>query len=238
MLVGAGGSGTIFFQGCNLGCAFCQNYDISAGSGGLEVTPEDLVGIMLELQERRCANINLVTPTHVVPQVMEALLAARDAGLQLPVVYNCGGYESVEMLKLLDGIIDIYMPDFKWGNSDAGLKYCSAPNYVEVATAAVVEMFRQVGPLHVVDGLAVRGLMVRHLVLPMDLGDSERVIDIVAEVAPGCGINVMGQYRPCYRADEYPELLLLPDPGEVERLRKYAMSKGLRRTDQAESPTA
>ena len=233
VLVGKGGSGTIFFQGCNLGCVFCQNYGISTGSGGTEVSAERLAGLMLDLQERGCANINLVTPTHYAPQIMEALALARSGGPMLPVVYNCGGYESVEMLHLLDEFIDIYMPDFKWGSSEAGMKYCSAPDYTEVATAALTEMVRQVGPLQLADGLAVAGVIVRHLVMPMDLSGSRPAIDIIAEVAPGCGINIMAQYRPCYRADEFPELLLLPEPDEIERLRNYAASKGLRRLDEA-----
>ena len=233
VLVGRGGSGTIFFQGCSLGCVFCQNYDISAESGGVEVTAEQLAKLMLDLQIRGCSNINFVTPTPFAPQMMEAVFCARRQGLRLPIIYNCGGYESVEMLKQLEGCVDVYMPDFKWGSPEAGLKYSQAEHYPEIAAAVVAEMFRQVGPLQTAAGLADRGVMVRHLVMPMDLADSEQVVRMVAEVAPGCGINVMGQYRPCHHADQFPELLLLPKPADIDRLRKYAGSLGLQRLDGA-----
>lgn len=230
VLVGPGGSGTIFFQGCNLDCVFCQNYDLSHESGGTAVHAERLSRIMLDLQGRHCSNINFVTPTHVVPQVLEATARARDSGLRLPIVYNCGGYESVDTLALLEGRVDVYMPDFKWGNSLAGRKYSGVPDYTETATAALAEMYRQVGPLEANDrGLAVRGVMVRHLVMPMDLADSRKVIEIVAETAPASAINVMGQYRPCYRAHEFPELLLLPKRDDIRQLREYAAAQGLHR---------
>ncbi|OPX21846.1 MAG: radical SAM protein [Planctomycetales bacterium 4484_123] len=232
VLVGAGGSGTIFFQCCNLDCVFCQNYDISHFPGGTEVSAEELAGLMTALARRGCSNINLVSPTHVAPQVLEAVVAARSKGLRLPVVYNCGGYEAVDMLALLDGHIDVYMPDFKYASAEAGRKYSGVPDYPAVAEAALAEMYRQVGPLELDDrGLAVRGVMVRHLVMPMDLAGGREVIDIVARVAPGAGMNVMGQYRPCYRADEFPELLRLPDPAEIARLRRWAAECGLRRLD-------
>ena len=187
---------------------------------------------MTALARRGCSNINLVSPTHVAPQVLEAVVAARSKGLRLPVVYNCGGYEAVDMLALLDGHIDVYMPDFKYASAEAGRKYSGVPDYPAVAEAALAEMYRQVGPLELDDrGLAVRGVMVRHLVMPMDLAGGREVIDIVARVAPGAGMNVMGQYRPCYRADEFPELLRLPDPAEIARLRRWAAECGLRRLD-------
>ncbi len=233
VLVGTGGSGTIFFQGCNLDCVFCQNYDISHEDGGIEVSCEQLARLMLDLQRRRCSNVNFVTPTHVAPQLMQAVARARQEGLRLPVVYNCGGYESVEMLRLLSGFVQVYMPDFKWGEARAARKYSGPGDYPEVARAALAEMYAQVGPLEVnASGLAVRGVMVRHLVLPMDLTESEKVIDAVAEIAPGAGINVMGQYRPCYRASEFPELLLLPRRSEIHRLRRCAAARGLRRLDE------
>jgi len=198
----------------------------------VEVSAERLARVMLGLQGRHCANINLVTPTHVAPQVLEAIVLARGGGLRLPVVYNCGGYESAEMLALLDGYVDIYMPDFKWGSSLPGRKYSGIPDYTEAARSALEEMYRQVGPLEADGaGLAVRGVMVRHLVMPMDLGDSQKAIETVAQTAPGCGINVMGQYRPSYRADEFPELLLLPKRQEIRRLREFAASRGLNRLD-------
>ena len=233
VLVGSGGSGAIFFQGCNLRCVFCQNYDISANpAGGTEAAPDQISRIMLRLQRSGCGNINLVTPTHVAPQCLEAIALARRDGLKLPVVYNCGGYESVEMLRLLEGAVEIYMPDFKYASAEPGRKYSAAEDYPTVARAALAEMYRQVGPLQVnADGLARRGVMVRHLVLPMDLAQSRKVLDLVAETAPGCGLNVMGQYRPCYRAGEFPELLLQPAGKEIARLREYAARLGLRRLD-------
>ena len=232
VLVGRGGSGTIFFQCCNLDCVFCQNWDISHRQGGVEVSAERLGQLMLELQQSGCGNINLVSPTHVAPQIMEAISAARAEGLSLPIVYNCGGYESVEMLALLAGFIDIYMPDFKYAGAEAAKRYSGVDDYPRVARLALAEMYRQVGALQVDKlGLAVRGVLVRHLVMPADLADSERVIDIVSEVAPGSGINVMGQYRPCYRASEFPQLRGRPPMAEVQRLYEYALAHGLVRTD-------
>ncbi len=234
VLVGTGGSGTIFFQGCNLDCVFCQNYDISHEDGGIEVSCDQLARLMLDLQRRRCTNINFVTPTHVAPQLMHAVARARQDGLRLPIVYNCGGYESVEMLRLLRGFVQVYMPDFKWGDARAARKYSGPGDYPQVARAALAEMYAQVGPLQLNDsGLAVRGVMVRHLVMPMDLAESDTVIDAVAQTAPGAGINVMGQYRPCFRASEFPELLLLPRRSEIRRLRLCAAARGLRRLDDA-----
>jgi len=232
VLVGPGGSGTIFFQGCNLDCAYCQNYEISHGPDGEEMPPAALAELMLDLQRRGCSNVNFVTPTHVAPQVLEAITIARDRGLALPTVYNCGGYESLEMIALLAGAIDIYMPDFKYASAEAGLKYSAVPDYPLVARTAMEEMYRQVGPLRLDNNsLATGGVMVRHLVLPMDLAESDKVIDTVAEAAPRAGMNVMGQYRPSWRADEFPELLSLPHPAEVRRLRLYAASRGLQRLD-------
>ncbi|HUS47444.1 MAG TPA: radical SAM protein [Phycisphaerae bacterium] len=227
-LVGAGGSGTIFLAGCNLHCAFCQNFDISQDAAGRKVTPAQLAAIALGLQARGCENVNFVTPTHVAHAVAEAIRIARGRGLNVPIVYNCGGYESVEMLGLLAGLVEIYMPDFKYADAAAAAKYSDAKDYPAVATAALAEMYRQVGPLALDDrGVAARGLLVRHLVLPGDLAGSEKVIDIVAATAPGCTINVMAQYRPAYRAAEFPELMSRPSPAEIARLREHAGQKGL-----------
>ena len=232
MLVGGGGSGTIFFEGCNLGCVFCQNFDISRGRGGPEVSAEQLAQLMLVQQRRGCSNVNLVTPTHVAAQILAAIELARSDGLTVPVVYNCGGYESVEMLALLAGYVDIYMPDVKYADPEAARKYSDAADYPQIVRAALGEMHRQVGPLSLDErGLARRGVMVRHLVMPDDLAGSAEVIDMVAKTAPGCGMNVMGQYRPCYRASEFPQLLQRPSGGEVQRLRQYASEKGLCRTE-------
>ncbi len=202
------GSGTIFFSWCNLRCVFCQNWDISQRGVGQEVEAEDIARMMLALQAHGCHNINFVTPSHVVAQILEALVIAADEGLQLPLVYNTGGYDSPEALELLDGVIDIYMPDMKYGDSEAAHRYSHVRDYWEVNRAAVKEMHRQVGDL-VVDsqGVALRGLLVRHLVLPEDLANTERVLAFLAEeISPDTYLNLMDQYHPSHRADRVPEL--------------------------------
>jgi putative pyruvate formate lyase activating enzyme len=228
VLVGKGGSGAIFFEGCNLHCVYCQNCLISRGNKGAEMDAARLAGLMCELEASGCVNVNLVTPTHFAPQILEAILIARGRGLKVPIVYNCGGYELVEMLSLLDGHIQIYMPDFKYASAEAGQKYSKAIDYPGVARSALAEMYRQVGPLKVnKQGLATSGVLVRHLVLPMDAGDVDKVVDVVAQIAPGCGINIMGQYRPAFHAADFPELLVLPGPEKVPRARKRAEKAGL-----------
>lgn len=233
VLTGRGGSGTIFLEGCNLGCVYCQNCEISTGhSGSAEINASQLARLMIQLQRNRVSNINFVSPTHVAPMVLEAIIIARRLGLELPIVYNCGGYESVEMLALLAGHVDVYLPDFKYSCGDTARRYSGVADYPAVAEAALAEMFRQVGPLKIApSGLAVGGVLVRHLVLPADMAGSREVIDIVARTAPGVGINIMAQYRPAYRAAEFPELLLLPEPAKIEELRKYAQKQGLVRMD-------
>jgi len=229
-LVGSNGSGTIFLCGCNLRCAFCQNYNISHRENGREVDTEGLVHAMLRLQQAGCHNINFVTPAHYAPQLMEAVHAAREAGLRVPLVYNCGGYESLDMLCLLEGFVEIYMPDFKFASVDTAERYCHAPDYAEVAKAAFKEMQRQVGDLEIdEDGIATRGLLIRHLVMPGGLEDSKRVIDFVAdEVSPGAYINVMEQYRPCGEVYRHPEINRPLQPEEFRRAFDYAASRGLR----------
>jgi putative pyruvate formate lyase activating enzyme len=202
------GSGTIFFSWCNLRCVFCQNWDISQKGIGREVEPEALADMMLELQSLGCHNINLVSPSHVVAQIVAALATAAARGLHLPLVYNTGGYDSIEALRLLDGIVDIYMPDMKYGDSALARRYSKVRDYVAVNRAAVQEMHRQVGDL-VIDesGIAQRGLLVRHLVLPGGIAGTEEVLAfLAAEVSRDTYVNLMDQYRPCYRADEYPEI--------------------------------
>ncbi len=206
-LVGKYGSGTIFLSSCNLLCIFCQNYEISHLKEGVEVEPSQMAAMMLELSRNGCHNINFVTPTHVVPQILEALLLAAKDGLMLPLVYNCSGYEQVETLKLLDGIIDIYMPDFKFWDKKWAKRYCNAPDYPERAREALKEMHRQVGDL-VMDreGIAQRGLLVRHLVMPNNVSGTKNIMDFIAkEISPNTYVNVMDQYRPCGRAggDEF-----------------------------------
>jgi len=228
VLVGAGGSGTIVFCGCNLGCVFCQNYDISHSVDGRPCPPAKIAALAVGLERRGCENINFVTPTHVAHAVAEAIEIARSQGRTVPIVYNCGGYESLEVLKLLDGLIEIYMPDFKYASADAGRKYSGVPDYPAAAERALAEMFRQVGPLELDGrGVATRGVLVRHLVMPGDIALSREVIDIVSRTAPACTINVMAQYRPAGRAAEFPELAARPAAAEVESLRDRATDAGL-----------
>ncbi|MBC7235054.1 MAG: radical SAM protein [Chloroflexi bacterium] len=207
-LVGHGGSGTIFFAWCNLACQYCQNYEISQYGEGRAVEPEQLAAMMLHLQERGCHNINLVSPSHVVAPILAAVLIAAQAGLRLPLVYNTGGYDSVETLRLLDGVIDIYMPDMKYADAEVARRYSGVPDYPQVNQAAVREMHRQVGDLVIdEDGIARRGLLVRHLVLPEGLAGTAEVARFLAqEISVHTYINIMDQYRPCYRANELPPL--------------------------------
>lgn len=228
VLVGRGGSGTIFFAGCNLGCVFCQNFDISHQRCGRQITIEQLAQSILELQSCGCININFVTPTHVIPAIVSAIQMARKNGLTLPTVYNTGGYDSVETLKLLDGFIDIYMPDMKYSDSKIAGELSDAPDYPEVNFAAVKEMHRQVGDLQIEHGLAARGLLVRHLVLPENLAGSFNVIDFLAEqISPSTTINVMDQYRPCYKASSHPKINRRLTQEEFESVRQYTIDKGL-----------
>lgn len=238
-LVGWGGSGTIFFTGCNLGCAFCQNYDISHLGHGGKMHPSQLAGVMRSLQERGCCNINLVTPTHQVPVIIEALALAVPLGLTLPIVYNCGGYESVEVLRLLDGIVDIYMPDMKYGNNTVGLKLSGVPDYRDRNQEAVREMHRQVGDLQIMKtqgghAIAVRGLLVRHLVFPNGLAGTESIANfLAAEISTNTYINVMDQYRPCFHADRIPEIDRAITSNEYSTAIKLARAAGLWRFDSA-----
>ena len=207
-LVGRSGSGTIFFAGCNLSCVFCQNYDISQLDQGREASAEALARMMLSLQDSGCHNINFVTPTHVVPQILEALVLAREDGLEVPLVYNSGGYDCVETLRLLDGIFDIYMPDAKYGSDEMALKYSHAPRYTHFMKAAIREMHRQVGDLTTdEEGIALRGLLVRHLVLPACLAGTAEVVRFLSqEISRDTYLNVMAQYHPEYNACRNPEL--------------------------------
>ncbi len=227
------GSGTIFFTRCNLKCQYCQNYDISQTDAGGEVEPEELAAIMLDLQERGCHNINFVSPSHVAAQILTATFIAAQAGLRIPLVYNTGGYDSLEMLRLLDGVIDIYMPDMKYADPDIARKYSKTLNYPRVNQAAVKEMHRQVGDLVLDDrGLAVRGLLVRHLVLPNGLAGTREIMRFLAEeVSPHTYVNIMDQYHPYYRADRYPELNRPITRQEYEKAVRVAREAGLHRFD-------
>jgi putative pyruvate formate lyase activating enzyme len=232
-LRGYRGSGTIFFAWCNLNCQYCQNYDISQLGHGREVEPEELAEMMLSLQAQGCHNVNLVSPTHVVPQILAAVLIAAQAGLRLPLVYNTGGYDSLAALKLLDGIVDIYMPDMKYAHEQAAHKYSKVKNYPAVNQAAIKEMHRQVGDLTLdEDGIALRGLLVRHLVLPGGLaGTTEIAQFLVKEVSSDTYINVMDQYRPCYKAAELPPLNRPVTRAEYEQALQQAREAGLHRFD-------
>lgn len=227
-LVGRGGSGTIFLAGCNLGCVFCQNCSISHGREGAQATPEQIARLMLQLQAGGCENVNFVTPTHVAPWLMEAVRLARRRGLAVPIVYNCGGYESLETLRLLEGTVDIYMPDAKYWDGEQACLYSSAPDYPEVMRAALREMHRQVGDLEVVGGVARRGLLIRHLVMPSGVAGSREVLDFIAtEISPRSWVNVMDQYRPCHRAHEFPAIARRPTTEECQEARNHAVRRGL-----------
>jgi len=208
VLVGTHGSGTIFFTSCNLSCVYCQNYEISQLRIGQEISFERLAEMMLSLQNKGCHNINLVTPTPQVPQIVKALSIAQDWGLKLPLVYNTNAYDSLKTLKLLDGIIDIYMPDARYSDDRIALKYSNAPKYFEIMKRTIKEMHRQVGDLIIDEnGIAVRGLLVRHLVLPNNLAGSEKIFEFLAkEISPNTFLNVMDQYYPYFKAFQYPEL--------------------------------
>jgi len=206
-LVGIRGSGTIFFSGCNMACVFCQNYEISQLDQGMKARADGLATMMIRLQDLGCHNINFVSPTHFVPQILEALVVARAKGLNVPLVYNSGGYDLVETLELLEGIFDIYMPDAKYGSDEMALKYSKASWYTHYMKTAILEMHRQVKDLVIQDSIAKRGLLVRHLVLPGDLAGTAEVVRFLAEeISKETYLNVMAQYRPEYSACDYPEL--------------------------------
>jgi putative pyruvate formate lyase activating enzyme len=231
-LVGEGGSGTIFFTYCNMACVYCQNWEISHEGEGEEVSEETLAKVMLILKVWGCHNINLVTPTHQIPFIVKAIKIAAESGLDLPIVYNCGGYESVETLQLLEGIIDIYMPDIKYMDEKVALRLSKVKNYPEVVKLAVKEMHRQVGDLVIENGIAKRGLIIRHLVLPEDLSQTEEVIKFVAqEISPNTYFNLMDQYRPCGEAWKYPPLDRKITKEEWNRALELAKKYGLKRLD-------
>ncbi|MBM4145376.1 MAG: radical SAM protein [Nitrospira sp.] len=232
-LVGRFGSGTIFMGNCNLGCIFCQNYSISHLGEGAEMSFTKLADIMLSLQKQGCHNINLVTPTHQMPMMLRAIMIASEKGLKLPIVYNCGGYESLHAIQILDGIIDIYMPDFKYIDPAMAKMYSKAEDYPEAAMAAIREMHRQVGDL-VTDqrGIATRGLLARHLVLPEGIAGTEGVVRFIAEeISKNTYINIMDQYHPCYKAFDYPSLNRRITHQEYADAVQMAIDAGLKRID-------
>lgn len=232
-LVGRQGSGTIFFTYCSLLCTFCQNYDISHEGYGEEVTGNQLAQMMLALQGAGCHNINFVTPSHVVPQILQALEIAVRGGLRIPLVYNTSLYDRVETIGLLEGIFDIYMPDFKFWDPEIAEKTCRAKDYPEAARRALEEMHRQVGDLLIDEaGIARRGIIIRHLVLPHGLAGTPQVMRFIADrISRGSYVNIMSQYRPCGRASEIPELSCAPSPKEYEAALLAAEEAGITRLD-------
>jgi putative pyruvate formate lyase activating enzyme len=228
------GSGTIFFSQCNLRCAFCQNFDISQTTSGNEVKPQELAGIMLSLQNSGCHNINLVTPDHVVPQILEALVVAVRLGLRLPLVYNTSGYSSQNALAWLDGVVDIYMPDFKFADPENAKLYMQAKDYPQVATDAITEMHRQVGDLCFDEqGLAKHGVLVRHLVMPEDSAGSNLVMKTLAKISTNMYLNIMGQYHPAGKVstENYQQINRRVYPDEIQQSYQHAKQAGLWRFD-------
>ena len=228
-LVGTHGSGTIFFAYCNMKCVFCQNYDISYEGLGNKVTANELADIMLILQSRGCHNINLVTPTHFVPGILEALDIAVEQGLKIPLVYNCGGYERVETLKILENIVDIYMPDVKYNSSEVARMYSGVSDYPKKVKLALKEMYSQVGALVTNDrGIAVKGMIVRHLVLPEGLAGTKEIMEFIAkELSPEIFVNIMEQYYPAFKAHQYMHLSRRITSKEYKEALKFAKKAGI-----------
>lgn len=227
-LVGHGGSGTIFITHCNLACCFCQNYEISQCGQGTELPADRLAGMMIRLQQGGCENINIVSPTHIVPQLIQSISIAAEQGLSIPLVYNSGGYDSVETLRLLEGIVDIYMPDAKYGSNDIAAHLSHVPDYVGVMKDAIREMHRQVGDLVIRDGIAARGLLVRHLVLPENLARSDLVLPWLAEeISRDTYVNIMDQYH-------WPSPIV-PSATIVEKPEYRALLRSVTRKEYAEA---
>lgn len=229
-LVGRGGSGTIFFSNCNLLCVFCQNWEINHRGDGSYVSDGQIGRLMIDLQETGCHNINVVTPTHIVPNIVQGLRSAIARGLRIPIVYNCGGYEPVEIIKLLDGIVDIYLPDYKYTDGAMSEKYSTgARDYPEAAAAAIEEMYRQVGDLLVDEnGIALHGLIIRHLVLPHNIAGTDKFVQFVAKkLSPSTCVNIMEQYRPAHQAHKYPELSRRLTRAEFQQALEWAHASGL-----------
>ncbi len=232
-LVGKHGSGTIFFSYCNLKCVFCQNYEISHLAEGSEATEEQLASYMLRLQSIGCHNINLVTPTHFVPQILEGLSLAIKKGLNIPLVYNCGGYESGEVIDILGGVVDIYMPDAKFSSSEASRQFCGVDDYFPNLKKVLKKMHQQVGDLEIdSEGIARRGLLVRHLVLPNGLAGTREIMEFIAQdISPNTYINIMAQYRPCAEAYKFPQIDRYLSQQEYVEAIEVAQSFGLHRFD-------
>lgn len=229
---GINGSGTIFFTYCNLKCAYCQNYKLSQEGEGREATKEELAGFMLSLQEQGAHNINLVTPTHVLPQILEALIIATEGGLKIPLVYNTGGYELAPIIKLLDGIVDIYLPDMRYGGGLEAKEYSDAADYPIYNQEAIKEMYRQVGNAQInSQGIIEKGLIIRHLVLPNNIAQTEKVLSFIKnELSGQCHISLMSQYFPCFKADKFPDINRRVSYEEyreaIDTMNKFGLSAG------------
>lgn len=233
-LVGTGGSGTIFLANCNLKCIFCQNYDISHEERGQEKSPEELAMIMKGLQEEGCLNINFVTPTHYLPYIIEGIKIAGENGLNLPIVWNCGGYESPEIIKLLEDIVDIYMPDFKFYDDNVASKMINTKDYFLMAGESLKEMHRQVGDLLIEKGIAKRGILIRHLVMPENMAGTKEVMKFIAGISKNSYVNIMDQYRPCYKAHNMSEINRRITPSEYRKAVEDAKEAGITRLDRKE----
>lgn len=230
-LVGVYGSGTIFLAGCNLLCVYCQNYDISHNRVG-SVVGEEVADFMLDLQRQGCHNINLVTPTHFAPQLVKSIEVGAKKGLTIPVVWNCSGYENVEVIKLLEGIVDIYLPDIKYGKTDPAKKYSNAPNYFKKCKEAVTEMYRQVGNLKFDEHkIAYRGLIVRHLVLPENQAGSKEIFEYLRDLSKDVYVNIMDQYRPEGRSGQYKKIDRCTTSKEFNNAIQLAKKLGLHKLD-------
>ena len=222
------GSGTIFFSGCNLKCIFCQNYELSFNNIGKEISIEEFASICLELQENKALNINLVTPTVYIPLIKEGLILAKKKGLIIPIVYNSSGYESVDSLKELDGLIDVYLPDFKYYDNDLAIKFSQANNYLEITSLALKEMYRQVGTPKFKGDIMKKGVIVRHLLLPNHIDDSKKVIKYLYDTyKDGIYISIMNQYTPVRKIDKYKELNNTVTDSEYDKLINYACDLGI-----------
>lgn len=229
ILVGSGGSGTIFFSGCPLNCIFCQNYEISHLAEGIEVGFTELASMMISLQNQGCENINFVTPTHFVPQIIKALNIAIEKGLKLPLVYNCSGYESLKIIKLLKNFFDIYMPDAKYNDNETAFQLSNAKNYTNINQQVLKEMYQQVGDIKLNKGVIQRGLIIRHLVLPNNLSQSFKVLDFIKNnLSENVFINIMSQYHPCYKAFAKKELSQSLTSQEYKEVVNYAKQIGLK----------
>lgn len=224
------GVGNVFFSRCNMGCVFCQNHQISRGAGGRFMSPWELAGKLLEFQRMGCPTVGLVSPTHYLPRAREALITAREMGLAVPVIWNSNAYEEVEALGTLEGLVDIFLPDLKYAGDSEALEYSSAPGYARASRAAIREMFRQTGPLVIRDGIARRGLCVRHLVLPNGISGTRECLEFLADLSTGIQVSLMSQYNPLFKAPEHPLISRRLSPREYWKAVEAAESLGLHNT--------